>query len=62
MAESKLGQKHFFVAGDQSSQGMSGTISEYHNWRRHATQRDSWVELPEFEKPLVIDVYRASGS
>ncbi|MDP2590270.1 heparinase II/III family protein [Vibrio splendidus] len=57
LAESKFGQKHFFVADDQSLQGMSGTISEYYtgvDMQRSVILAD----LPEFEKPLVIDVYR----
>ena len=57
LAESKFGQKHFFVADDQSLQGMSGTISEYYTGVD--MQRSVILaELPEFEKPLVIDVYR----
>lgn len=57
LAESKFGQKHFFVADDQSLQGMSGTISDYYtgvDMQRSIILAD----LPEFEKPLVIDVYR----
>ncbi|MUJ36751.1 heparinase II/III domain-containing protein [Aliivibrio fischeri] len=57
LAESKFGQKHFFVANDQSLQGMSGTISDYYtgvDMQRSIILAD----LPEFEKPLVIDVYR----
>ncbi len=60
LAESKFGQKHFLVAGDQSLQGMSGTISEYSPPRRDMQRSVILAELPEFEKPLVIDVYRAS--
>ncbi|CED57765.1 putative heparinase [Aliivibrio wodanis] len=57
LAESKFGQKHFFVADDQSLQGMSGTISDYYTGVD--MQRSIILaELPEFEKPLVIDVYR----
>lgn len=57
LAESKFGQKHFFVADDKSLQGMSGTISEYYTGVD--MQRSVILaELPEFEKPLVIDVYR----
>ncbi|MUI54725.1 heparinase II/III domain-containing protein [Aliivibrio fischeri] len=57
LAESKFGQKHFFVADNQSLQGMSGTISDYYtgvDMQRSIILAD----LPEFEKPLVIDVYR----
>ncbi|OCH23564.1 heparinase II/III family protein [Aliivibrio sp. 1S128] len=57
LAESKFGQKHFFIADDQSLQGMSGTISDYYtgvDMQRSIILAD----LPEFEKPLVIDVYR----
>lgn len=57
LAESKFGQKHFFVADDQSLQGMSGTIYDYYtgvDMQRSIILAD----LPEFEKPLVIDVYR----
>ena len=51
LAESKFGQKHFFVADDQSLQGMSGTISEYYTGVD--MQRSVILaELPEFEKPL----------
>ncbi|MDV7103848.1 heparinase II/III family protein [Vibrio sp. TH_r3] len=56
-AESRFGQKHFFVTDDKSLQGMSGTISQYYDG---VDMQRSIVlaELPEFEKPLVIDVYR----
>ncbi|MGF1765531.1 heparinase II/III domain-containing protein [Aliivibrio kagoshimensis] len=57
LAESKFGQKHFFIADDESIQGMSGTISEYYtgiNMQRSVIL----AEIAEFEKPLVIDVYR----
>ncbi|WP_413283376.1 heparinase II/III family protein [Vibrio sp. MA40-2] len=56
-AESRFGQKHFFVTDDESLQGMSGTISQYYDG---VDMQRSIVlaELPEFEKPLVIDVYR----
>ncbi|OEF27375.1 heparinase II/III domain-containing protein [Vibrio rumoiensis] len=57
LAESKFGQKHFFVAGDDSFQAMSGTISNYYDGID--MQRSVLLaELEEFEKPLVIDVYR----
>ncbi|MDB1126038.1 heparinase II/III domain-containing protein [Vibrio algarum] len=56
-AESRFGQKHFFVTDNQSLQGMSGSISEY--YEGIDMQRSVLLaELPEFEKPLVIDVYR----
>jgi hypothetical protein len=56
-AESRFGQKHFFVTDDAKLQGMSGAISEYYpgiDMQRSVLLAD----LPEFEKPLVIDVYR----
>ncbi|WP_417880899.1 heparinase II/III domain-containing protein [Vibrio sp.] len=57
LAESKFGQKHFFVTEDEKFQAMSGTISEYYDGVD--MQRSILLpELEEFEKPLVIDVYR----
>lgn len=57
LAESKFGQKHFFLAEEDKFQAMSGTISEYYDGVD--MQRSVLLaELPEFEKPLVIDVYR----
>ncbi|MDO6611178.1 heparinase II/III family protein [Shewanella sp. 1_MG-2023] len=55
-AESKFGQKHFFVADNPALQGMSGVISDYYDG---ITMQRSVIlaELEEFEKPLVIDVY-----
>ena len=60
LAESKFGQKQFFVADDQKLQGMSATISEYYNgidMQRSIILAD----LEEFEKPLVIDIYRITA-
>ncbi|MDG2664506.1 heparinase II/III family protein, partial [Vibrio parahaemolyticus] len=57
LAETKFGSKHFFKADDEKLQGMSGRISGYYNGVD--MQRSIILaELPEFEKPLVIDVYR----
>lgn len=59
-AESKFGQKHFFKADDSSLQGMSGRISGYYDGTD--MQRSIIIaELAEFEKPLVIDVYRITA-
>ncbi len=56
-AESKFGQKHFFLAENQQTQGMSARIEGYYDGID--MQRSIlMVELEEFEKPLVIDVYR----
>ena len=56
-AESKFGQKHFFKADDSSLQGMSGRIADYYDGTE--MQRTIIVaDIAEFEKPLVIDVYR----
>lgn len=56
-AESKFGQKHFFKADDSSLQGMSGRITDYYDGTD--MQRSIIVaDIAEFEKPLVIDVYR----
>jgi oligo-alginate lyase len=60
LAESKFGQKHFFVADDQKLQGMSGTICDYYDgvdMQRSIILAD----LAEFEKPLVIDIYRITA-
>lgn len=60
LAESKFGQKHFFVADDQKLQGMSATISDYYDgvdMQRSIILAD----LEEFEKPLVIDIYRITA-
>ncbi|MGB5446658.1 MAG: heparinase II/III family protein, partial [Psychromonas sp.] len=60
LAESKFGQKHFFVVDNPSLQGMSGTISDYYDGVD--MQRSVILaELPEFEKPLVIDIYRITA-
>ncbi|GLT15280.1 heparinase II/III domain-containing protein [Vibrio algivorus] len=60
LAESKFGQKHFFLTEDQKFQAMSGTISEY--YEGVDMQRSVLLpELEEFEKPLVIDVYRITA-
>ncbi|MCT8986654.1 heparinase II/III domain-containing protein [Shewanella phaeophyticola] len=60
LAESKFGQKHFFKADDSSLQGMSGRISGYYDGTD--MQRSIIIaELAEFEKPLVIDVYRITA-
>ncbi|HGY9584284.1 TPA: heparinase II/III family protein [Vibrio harveyi] len=57
LAETKFGSKHFFKADDEKLQGMSGRISGYYNGVD--MQRSIILaELPELEKPLVIDVYR----
>jgi hypothetical protein len=57
LAESKFGQKHFFVADNPALQGMSGRISGYYDGVD--MQRSVILaELPEFEKPLIIDLYR----
>lgn len=57
LAESKHGEKHFFKAEDEKLQGMSGRISGYYDGVD--MQRSIILaELEEFEKPLVIDVYR----
>lgn len=61
LAESKFGQKHFFLTENEKLQAMSGTISEYYDGVD--MQRSVLLaELPEFEKPLVIDVYRILSS
>ncbi|PWQ95143.1 heparinase II/III domain-containing protein [Leucothrix arctica] len=57
LAETKFGKKHFFVADDQKLQGMSGSISDYYDgidMQRSVIMAD----IEEFEKPLVIDIYR----
>ncbi|MHA2938915.1 heparinase II/III domain-containing protein [Vibrio sp. RC27] len=60
LAESKFGQKHFFLTDDPSLQAMSGTVSEYYDGID--MQRSVLLaELAEFEKPLVIDVYRITA-
>jgi hypothetical protein len=60
LAESKFGQKHFFLTEDSAFQAMSGTISDYYDGVD--MQRSVLlVELSEFEKPLVIDVYRITA-
>jgi len=57
LAETKFGQKHFFKADDETLQGMSGSISDYYDGID--MQRSVLLaEIEEFEKPLVIDVYR----
>ena len=60
LAETKFGQNHFFSAEDHNLQAMSGTISEYYDgidMQRTVILAD----LEEFEKPLVIDVYRMTA-
>ncbi|MCF7352577.1 heparinase II/III family protein [Vibrio sp. CK2-1] len=60
LAESKFGQKHFFLTEDEKFQAMSGTISEYYDGVD--MQRSVLLpELEEFEKPLVVDVYRITA-
>ncbi|PMM03121.1 heparinase II/III domain-containing protein [Vibrio breoganii] len=57
LAESKFGEKHFFNIENDKLQGMSGRISGYYegiDMQRSIILAD----LEEFEKPLVIDVYR----
>ncbi|MFA0086527.1 heparinase II/III family protein [Vibrio sp. 10N.261.51.F12] len=57
IAESRFGAKHFFKTDDAKLQGMSGKISEYYagtDMQRSVLLAD----IEEFEKPLVIDVYR----
>ncbi|CAH0528696.1 heparinase II/III domain-containing protein [Vibrio hippocampi] len=57
IAESRFGSKHFFKTEDAKLQGMSGKISEYYagtDMQRSVLLAD----IEEFEKPLVIDVYR----
>lgn len=57
LAESKFGKKHFFNASNSAFQGMSGQISDYYTGVD--MQRSVILaELEEFEKPLVIDIYR----
>ncbi|MGI2172172.1 heparinase II/III domain-containing protein [Shewanella sp. MF05960] len=59
-AESKFGQKHFFKADDSGLQGMSGRIADYYDGTE--MQRTIIVaDIAEFEKPLVIDVYRITA-
>ena len=57
LAESKFGSTHFFNVQDENFQGMSGRISGYYegiDMQRSVILAD----IEEFEKPLVIDVYR----
>ncbi|WED23533.1 heparinase II/III family protein [Vibrio sp. JC009] len=59
-AESRFGQKHFFVADNQKLQGMSARVADYYP----GTEMQRTVllaDLEEFEKPLVIDVYRITA-
>ncbi|WP_435234320.1 heparinase II/III domain-containing protein [Psychromonas sp. PT13] len=57
LAETKFGQNHFFKADDDTLQGMSGRISDYYDGVD--MQRSVLLaEIEEFEKPLVIDIYR----
>ncbi|MDR9831488.1 heparinase II/III family protein [Vibrio sp. FNV 38] len=57
LAESKFGEKHFFNTDNDKLQGMSGRISGYYEGTE--MQRSILLaDLPEFEKPLVIDIYR----
>ncbi|WP_226569703.1 heparinase II/III domain-containing protein [Mangrovibacter yixingensis] len=57
LAETKFGSKHFFNSENNKLQGMSGRISGYYpgtDMQRSILLAD----LPEFEKPLIIDIYR----
>ncbi|CAM3124914.1 heparinase II/III domain-containing protein [Vibrio rarus] len=57
LAESKFGEKHFFNIDNANLQGMSGRISGY--YEGVDMQRSILLaDIEEFEKPLVIDVYR----
>ncbi|MEO9655543.1 heparinase II/III domain-containing protein [Marinomonas sp.] len=57
LAETKFGEKHFFEVSDASLQGISGIIDNYYDGVR--MQRSVLVaDIEEFEKPLVIDIYR----
>ncbi|WP_435234315.1 heparinase II/III domain-containing protein [Psychromonas sp. PT13] len=57
LAETKFGQNHFFKADDDTLQGMSGRISDYYDGVD--MQRSVLLaEIEEFEKTLVIDIYR----
>ena len=57
LAETKFGQKHFFEVSDRKLQGASAVIDDYYDGV--TMQRSILVaDIAEFEKPLVIDVYR----
>ncbi|MCV2402181.1 heparinase II/III family protein [Marinomonas sp. C2222] len=57
LAETKFGKKHFFEVSDEKLQAASATIEGYYDGVD--MQRSILVaDLEEFEKPLVIDVYR----
>jgi hypothetical protein len=57
LAESKFGEKHFFNVENDQLQGMSGRISGYYDGID--MQRSILLaDIEEFEKPLVIDIYR----
>jgi hypothetical protein len=57
LAETKFGKKHFFEIGDTKLQGASATIAGYYDGVD--MQRSILVaDIEEFEKPLVIDIYR----
>ncbi|MFT2098879.1 heparinase II/III family protein [Marinomonas sp. 2405UD66-6] len=57
LAETKFGQKHFFEVEDTKLQGASAIIEDYYDGV--TMQRSVLVaDIEEFEKPLVIDVYR----
>jgi hypothetical protein len=59
-AESKFGQKHFFVADNPAMQGMSAIIKDYYDGI--SMQRSVILaDIAEFEKPLVIDVYNITA-
>ncbi|MBL0783103.1 chondroitin lyase [Cronobacter sakazakii] len=61
LAETRFGEKHFFHAQDKQLQGMSGRIQDYYDGV--GMQRSILLaELEEFEKPLVIDIYRITSS
>ncbi len=57
LAETKFGSKHFFSEKCKSLQGMSGRIEGYYDGVN--MQRSILLaEIEEFEKPLVIDLFR----
>lgn len=57
LAETKFGKKHFFETSNPALQGASAIIEGYYDGVD--MQRSILVaDIEEFEKPLVIDVYR----
>ncbi|WP_460753448.1 heparinase II/III domain-containing protein [Marinomonas epiphytica] len=57
LAETKFGRKHFFETDNPNFQGASAVIEDY--YPGVVMQRSVLLaDLEEFEKPLVIDVYR----